>query len=84
MEISKWCNILKVVHKQDSMYLLIGSLISADNNMTEEEEKLNKKELEDIIEAFEEISCHENPEIPTDKLIEYHKMALDAHKIFDK
>ena len=84
MEISKLCEILKFVHKQDSMYFLLGSLISADNNMTEEEEKCNKEELENIIEAFEEMACHENPEIPTEKLAEYHKLALDAHKIFDK
>lgn len=84
METSKMCEVLRIVHKQDSMYFLLGSLISADNNMNEQEEKLNKEELENIIEAFEEIATHENPEIPLDKLEKYHKLALDAHKIFDK
>lgn len=84
METSKLCEILKFVHKQDSMYFLLGSLISADNNMTKEEEKRNKEELENIIEALEEMSAHENPEIPTEKLIEYHKLAVKSLNVFDK
>lgn len=84
MEINKLCEILKIAHKQDAIYLLLGSLISADNNMSEEDEKCNKEELRNIIEAFEEIACEENPEIPTDKLTEYHKLALESLKVFDK
>lgn len=84
METNKMCEILKIVHEQDSMYFLIGSLISADNNMTETEEKCNKEELQNIIEALEEIATHENPEIPTNKVTEYHKLALGALKVFYK
>ena len=76
--------ILELLHKQDSFYFLLGSLISADNNMTKEEEECNKEDIRSIVELLEEMITEGNTTIPEEFLVEYHKLALNSLKVFDK
>lgn len=75
--------ILELLHKQDSFYFLLGSLISADNNMTKEEE-CNKEDIRSIVELLEEMITEGNTTIPEEFLVGYHKLALNSLKVFDK
>lgn len=76
--------ILELLHKQDSFYFLLGSLVSADNNMTKEEEECNKEDIRSIVELLEEMITEGNTTIPEEFLVGYHKLALNSLKVFDK
>lgn len=76
--------ILELLHKQDAFYFMLGSLISADNNMSKEEVESNKEDLRSIIELLEKMISEGNTTIPEEFLVEYHKLALKSLKALHK
>jgi hypothetical protein len=74
--------LLELLHKQDMFYFVLGSLISADNNITEEEQKCNKEELTNIVSLIEQLIENKESWIPDETLMEYRKHAMDSLQIF--
>ena len=52
--------------------------------MTKEEEECNKEDIRSIVELLEEMITEVNTTIPEEFLVEYHKLALNSLKAFDK
>ena len=75
--------LLELLHKQDMFYFVLGSLISADNNITEEEQKCNKEELTNIVSLIEQLIENKESWIPDETLMEYRKHAMDSLQIFE-
>lgn len=75
--------LLELLHKQDMFYFVLGSLISADNNMTEEEQKCNKEELTNIVSLIEQLIENKESWIPDETLCEYRKHTMDSLQIFE-
>lgn len=76
--------ILELLHKQDAFYFMLGSLISADNNMSKEEVESNKEDLRSIIELLEKMISEGNTTISEEFLVGYHKLALKSLKALHK
>jgi len=75
--------LLELLHKQDMFYFVLGSLISADNNITEEEQKCNKEELTNIVSLIEQLIENKESWIPDETLMEYRKHTMDSLQIFE-
>lgn len=82
-DLKKMKTLVVNLHKNDSMWFVLGSLISADNNMTIEENKNNREDLTKLLGAIESIMCDEAREIPDDVLGKYSDYIIKSIKLLE-
>lgn len=75
---------IQLLHEADSLYLYIGEIISADNNITPQEHDKNKRLLTELNENLKEIKQDNTASIiPEEQLEEYIELTGKSLSIFD-
>lgn len=76
--------LLEKICKDEAMFcLIVGSLISADSNMTPEEEADNKKALEEIVSALTDMRDN-GSSVPHEDVERYLDLATKSLGVFEK
>ena len=78
-----WFKVISGLHQTRLMCAYIGELISADNNMTKDEESENKKRLLELISVLNEFKESGETEIDTYELDKYIELATKSLNVFD-
>ena len=75
---------IQLLHEADSLYLYIGEIISADNNITPQEQDKNKRLLSELNESLKEIKQDNAATIiPEEQLDKYIELTGKSLSIFD-
>ena len=75
---------IQFLHETDSLYLYIGEIISADNNITPQEQDKNKRLLTELNETLKEIRQDNTTTIiPEEQLDKYIELTGKSLSIFD-
>ena len=75
---------IQLLHEADSLYLYIGEIISADNNITPQEQDKNKKLLTELNENLKKIKQDNTTTIiPEEQLDKYIELTGKSLSIFD-
>lgn len=75
---------IQLLHEADSLYLYIGEIISADNNITPQEQDKNKRLLTELNESLKEIKQdNATTIIPEEQLDKYIELTGKSLSIFD-
>lgn len=75
---------IQLLHETDSLYLYIGEIISADNNITPQEQDKNKKLLTELNKTLKEIRQDNTTTIiPEEQLDKYIELTGKSLSIFD-
>lgn len=82
-DLKKMKTLVVNLHKNDSMWFVLGSLISADNNMTAEDNEKNREDLNKLLAAVESIMCDSVREIPDDVLLKYSDYIIKSIKTLE-
>ncbi len=75
--------LVETMHKENMMYFVLGSLISADSNMTSNSEAANKGHLEKIIAALEELKQNNTTNVPDEDIGKYYDYAKKSMDVFE-
>lgn len=78
-----WFKVISALHETRLMYAYIGELISADTNMTKEEEAQNKERLLNLISVLNEFKESGETEIDTCELDKYIELATKSLNVFE-
>ena len=74
--------VIKLLHEAGLMYAFIGELISADNNLSKEDEVENRRILGELISTLEGLTFDSSCEIPADDINRYLELAKKSRLYF--